>query len=66
MWTARKIYCRIFQKIFRAALPFLPYRNPRIIPSVAGIGDVCKKKNIDSKEYRCLVIKTEKTPFALL
>lgn len=48
MWTARKIYCRIFQKIFRAALPFLPYRNPRIIPSVAGIGDVCKKKNIDS------------------
>lgn len=25
-----------------------------------------KKKNIDSKEYRCLVIKTEKTPFALL
>ena len=48
MWTARKVYCRIFQKIFRAALPFLPYRNPRIIPSVAGIGDVCKKKNIDS------------------
>lgn len=25
-----------------------------------------KKKNIDTKEYRCLVIKTEKTPFALL
>lgn len=25
-----------------------------------------KKKNIDTKEYRCLVIKTEKTPFVLL
>lgn len=48
MWTARKIYCRVFQGVFRAALPFLPYRNPRIIPSVAGIGDVCKKKNVDS------------------
>lgn len=40
MRIIRKIYCRTFQTVFRAALPFLPYRNPRIVPSVAGIPDV--------------------------
>lgn len=48
MWTARKVYCRAFQLVFKAALPFLPYRNPKIIPSVAGIADVCRKKNVES------------------
>lgn len=48
MWMVRKIYCRAFQAVFRAALPFLPYRNPRIIPSVAGVSDVCKRKHIDA------------------
>lgn len=48
MWTGRKIYCRTFQLVFRMALPFLPYRNPKIIPSVAGIADVCRKKQVDS------------------
>ena len=48
MRITRKIYCRVFQTVFRAALPFLPYRNPKIIPSVAGIADVCRKKNIHS------------------
>lgn len=48
MWIVRKIYCRTFQLVFKAALPFLPYRNPKIIPSVAGISDVCRKRGIDS------------------
>lgn len=48
MWIVRKIYCRTFQLAFRAALPFLPYRNPKIIPSVAGIADVCRRKGVDS------------------
>lgn len=48
MWIVRKIYCRTFQFVFKAALPFLPYRNPKIIPSVAGISDVCRKRGIDS------------------
>lgn len=48
MFILRKIYCRTFQMAFRAALPFLPYRNPKIIPNVAGIADVCQKKNITS------------------
>lgn len=37
MFVLRRIYCRVFQLAFRAALPVLPYRNPKIIPSDAGI-----------------------------
>ena len=48
MWLIRRIYCRTLQAAFRAALPFLPYRNPKIIPSVAGVADVCRKKKVDS------------------
>ena len=48
MRIIRKIYCRTFQTVFRAALPILPYRNPKIIPSVAGIADVCRRKGIRS------------------
>lgn len=48
MWLIRRIYCRTFQAAFREALPFLPYRNPKIIPSVAGVADVCRKKKVDS------------------
>lgn len=48
MFILRRMYCRTFQLAFRAALPFLPYRNPKIIPSVAGIADVCQKNGITS------------------
>lgn len=48
MWIGKRIYCRTFQAVFRAALPFLPYRNPKIIPSAAGVADVCRKKKVDS------------------
>lgn len=48
MFVLRKIYCRSFQLVFRLALPFLPYRNPKIIPSLTGITDVCRKKDIHS------------------
>ena len=42
MFVLRRIYCRSFQMVFKMALPFLPYRNPKIIPSVAGIPEVCR------------------------
>lgn len=48
MWITRKLYCRTFQTIFRLALPFLPYRNPKIIPSVEGVADVCRKHAVHS------------------
>ena len=34
MNTLRKIYCRAFQKAFHIAIPFLPYRKPKIAGSV--------------------------------
>ena len=30
----KKIYCRIFQGCFHIAIPFLPYRNPKILHSI--------------------------------
>lgn len=36
----KKIYCRTFQKCFKFALPFLPYRTPKIINSVKGIPEI--------------------------
>ena len=33
MNTLRKIYCRAFQKAFHIAIPFLPYRKPKIAGS---------------------------------
>ncbi len=39
----RKFYCRTFQAAFKIAIPFLPYRKPKIIKSVKGIPEVLKK-----------------------
>ena len=36
----KKAYCRVFQNVFKFALPLLPYRNPKIIGSVKGIPEV--------------------------
>ena len=32
----KKLYCRVYQTGFRAALPFLPYREPKILKTVGG------------------------------
>ena len=44
MFILKKIWCRTFQTAFRIALPFLPYREPKIISSCSMIGDVLKKE----------------------
>ena len=44
MNSLRKIYCRGFQAVFKAALPFLPYRKPRIVNSVKALPEVIQKK----------------------
>lgn len=44
MNVIKKIYCRIYQTAFHAALPFLPYREPEILKSVQDIA--CKIKAI--------------------
>ena len=46
MFVLRKIYCRAVQLAFRAALPFLPYRNPEIISSDAEIPAVLRKHEL--------------------
>ena len=43
-----KIYCRTFQGAFRIALPFLPYREPKIINTCADLKDILGKENIKS------------------
>ena len=48
MKPIKKIYCRIFQNVFKFALPFLPYRNPEIIGSLKAVPDVLKKKKCEN------------------
>ena len=44
----KKAYCRIFQNVFKFALPLLPYRNPKIIGSVKGIPGSSGKRNYNN------------------
>ena len=44
----KKAYCRVFQNIFKFALPLLPYRNPKIIGSVKGIPEVLEKRDYNN------------------
>lgn len=51
----KKIYCRVFQFCFRAALPILPYREPKILNEMSQIGEVLKEKRrnyISGSYYR--------------
>lgn len=43
----KKIYCRGFQFCFKVALPFLPYRGPKILKSVKDIPYVLKDYSIN-------------------
>ena len=40
----KKIYCRTFQTGLKIALPFLPYRKPKIVGSVKALPDIIQKK----------------------
>ncbi len=42
----KKIYCRTYQGVLRAALPFLPYRNPKILHSVTEIPGVLTERGL--------------------
>ncbi|MBQ8175211.1 MAG: iron-containing alcohol dehydrogenase [Clostridia bacterium] len=44
MFILKKIGCRLFQAAFRAAQPFLPYREPQVVSSCSALGDVFKKE----------------------
>lgn len=44
----KTLWCRIFQLAFRAALPILPYREPKILSSVSEVRAILKKETITS------------------
>ncbi|MBQ8003628.1 MAG: iron-containing alcohol dehydrogenase [Oscillospiraceae bacterium] len=48
----KKAYCRTYQKIFRMAIPVLPYRKPELYYSIGSIPALLKKRNI----FRVLVV----------
>ena len=41
----RRLYCRAFQLAFRAALPLLPYREPKLLSSLEQIVPVLTGKS---------------------
>ena len=44
----RKMYCRTFQTVFKIALPFLPYRKPKIVGSVKTLPEILKKRKCEN------------------
>lgn len=44
----KKFYCRVFQTVFRAALPLLPYREPEIMHSVNDVASLTDKLGVKS------------------
>ncbi|MBQ8229066.1 MAG: iron-containing alcohol dehydrogenase [Clostridia bacterium] len=44
----KRVYCRGFQAVFRAALPFLPYREPKIFGSVAELDGLLDRLGVKS------------------
>ena len=47
MNIAKKMYCRAVQLGFRAALPFLPYREPEVHETCADVPQILQKCGID-------------------
>lgn len=48
MFFAKAIGCRAFQTVFRAALPLLPYREPKLLRSTSELDGVIKKEESKS------------------
>ena len=48
MFILKSIWCRLYQGAFRLALPVLPYREPKIIPSCAALDAVLVKEGVRS------------------
>ena len=48
MNTLNQVFCRTFQLAFRVAMPFLPYREPKLFSSVRELAQPLKERNIRS------------------
>lgn len=42
----KKAYCRIYQTMFKLALPFLPYREPKILDNVEDVANILLEQKI--------------------
>ena len=54
MNVVKKICCRVFQLGMRIALPFLPYREPKLIDGVGGVPAVLRQHGLD-----CVMLVTD-------
>ena len=48
MHTLKSIYCRTFQTALKIALPFLPYRTPKIVGSVKKLLEIIQQEECSS------------------
>ncbi len=48
MNAIKKLYCRTYQKIFRLAIPLLPYRKPKRLNGINALPELLRKKEINS------------------
>ena len=44
----KKLYCRVYQGVFKIMIPLLPYREPKILNSSKDVVNVLKENNISS------------------
>ena len=49
MNKCKAAYCRIFQKCFKIAIPFLPYRHPEVFYSTSKLTGLFEEKGIDEE-----------------
>ncbi|MBE5735694.1 MAG: iron-containing alcohol dehydrogenase [Clostridiales bacterium] len=50
----RKMWCRLYQSVFKVVLPMMPYREPKILDSVVDIKDV-----FDEYKYKNVMLVTD-------
>lgn len=48
MKTIKRLYCRAYQLVFRAALPILPYRQPKLLEHLREIAPLLQGRQISS------------------
>ncbi len=52
----KKAYCRLFQTAMRAALPFMPYRQPALIDGLSSVPGVLRQHSVS-----CVLLTTDRT-----
>ncbi|MGN0991713.1 MAG: iron-containing alcohol dehydrogenase [Candidatus Ventricola sp.] len=48
MKAIKRLYCRAYQLVFRAALPILPYRQPQLLDHLREIAPLLREKQVSS------------------